>query len=209
MPTLNGGGGGAGGGAGGGGGGAGSYPITAQLVAAVVEGACKPPPGAGNGPSISSIGATAAADAAAAADANASGVADAAASAAAAAAAAAAAGAVRCAYHRLCAAVLVHFPRRLVQLSDADADAALSNYRCYVEVAPAAAADDNDDDDDTAAAAAAAAEAAMLPPPPSVHLAEIEVNDDGGDVSDSDSDWEPLEGNPMVGLYTFANPVDP
>jgi hypothetical protein len=69
------------------------------------------------------------------------------------------AGSVRCAYQRLCAVLLVHFPRRVVQLNDNAADAVLAGYRCHVEVVhPDAAAAD------AAVDADAAADAAMLPP---------------------------------------------
>ena len=172
------------------------YPITAQLVAAVVEGACKPPPGAGAGPSVSSIGATADADAA---DESKGGVGDGAGD-------NAGAGVVRCAFQRLCAAVLVHFACYVVQLSDADADAALAQYRCHVEVAPPEAevanpADASGDeyDDTVLAAAAAAATSSVRPDETENDGRDGDGRDRDGDVSDSDSDWEPLEANPMVG----------
>lgn len=164
-----------------GGAGAGRYPITERLVAAVVEGACKPPQGGTTAGPATSI-AAAAAGSEATPEKSGGELGDAAASAV-----------VRCAYQRLAAAVLVHFPRHVVRLNDADADAALGAYRCHVDVP---AEHEQCSAVDEADAAASSAEA-LASPGPAPEPTSSDTSSDGGDA-DSDSDWEPLEGNPAV-----------
>ena len=107
---------------------------------------------------------------------------------------------LRCAYQRLCAAVTVRLPHRLLALSDEDADRALARYRPRVELAP-------DDDRDP------------NPSDPLDHLTPAEdepsrANEPSSEThaethadSDSDSDWEPLEGDPSSsrGFDGFAS----
>ena len=100
------------------------YPVTAALVNAAVEGACKPAPGTGAAPGISgkSNGDERKEDA------GAGGVGD---------EPAVDRGAVRTAYQRLCATALVYFTSRVLAMSDDEADDALRGYRVEVETAPA------------------------------------------------------------------------
>ena len=105
------------------------YPVTAALVNAAVEGACKPAPGTGAAPGISgkSNGDERKENA------GAGGVGD---------EPAVDRGAVRTAYQRLCATALVYFTSRVLAMSDEEADDALRRYRVEVETAPAQVKED-------------------------------------------------------------------
>jgi hypothetical protein len=109
------------------------YPVTAALVNAAVEGACKPAPGTGAAPGISgkSNGDERKEDA------GAGGVGD---------EPAVDRGAVRTAYQRLCATTLVYFTSRVLAMPDEEADDALRGYRVEVETAPALVKEDPADD---------------------------------------------------------------
>jgi len=99
----------------------------------------------------------------------------------------AARGTLRCAYQRLCAEVTVRVPHRLLALSDDDADRALARYRPRVER--------RDDDRDPNPSDILDHRTPPEDEPPREHEPSSETHSETLADSDSDSDWEPLEGD--------------
>ena len=99
----------------------------------------------------------------------------------------AACGTLRCAYQRLCAEVTVRVPHRLLALSDDDADRALARYRPRVERP--------DDNREPNPSDVLDHRTPTEDEPPREHEPSSETHSETLADSDSDSDWEPLEGD--------------
>ena len=99
----------------------------------------------------------------------------------------AACGTLRCAYQRLCAEVTVRVPHRLLALSDDDADRALARYRPRVERP--------DDNREPNPSDILDHRTPTEDEPPREHEPSSETHSETLADSDSDSDWEPLEGD--------------